>query len=138
MSLACAETAAVFSVIYAGANVYQLLVRYESAREKARQFSEIAGGGRSPASLRVMRALFYLGAPIAYLWAMICAGLPGPFLIAAGAKFWVSSFVGMRTEGRLLRGAEYAERDHAVSRFDAIANLAVAATAVWFVLKIWI
>ncbi len=137
MSLGCAETAAVFSVIYAGANAYQLLVRYESAHEKARLFSEIAGGGKTSFTLRIARAVFYLAAPLAYLWAMICADLPGTFLIAAGAKFWVSSFLGMRTEGRLLRGAEYLPRDHVLSRIDAIANLAVAAIAVWLILRQW-
>jgi hypothetical protein len=138
MSLGCAKTAAVFSVIYAGTNVYQLLVRYESAREKARMFSEIAGGGQSPASLRIIRALFYLAAPIAYLWALICAEVPGTFLVAAGLKFWVSSLLGMRTEGRLLRGAEYLERDHWITRIDSAVNIAVAACAVWLILQNWL
>lgn len=138
MSLACAKTAAVFSVIYAGANAYQLLVRYASAREKARLFSEIAGGGGGTLSLRLVRGLFYLAAPIAYLWALICAGLPVVFLIAAGVKFWVSSLLGVRMEGRLLRGKEYRERDHLASRLDALANLAVAIAAVWLILARWI
>jgi hypothetical protein len=137
MSLTCAKTAAVFSVIYAGANAHQLLSNFESVREKARQFSEIAGGEGGPARLRVVRALFYLAAPLLYLWSLLCAGLPGVFLIAAGAKFWVSSLVGMRSEARLLRGGEYGRRDHWTARADAAANLLLAAAAVWLILRAW-
>jgi hypothetical protein len=137
MSVGCAKTAAVLSVLYAGVNAHQLLAVFADVREKARLFSEIAGGAGGPSRLRLVRALFYLAAPLAYLWSMVCAGLPGAFLIAAGAKFWLSSFVGLRTERRLLRGEEYRARDHRLARVDALLNIALAAGAVWLILAMW-
>lgn len=137
MSLGCAKTAAVFSVIYAGINVYQLLAQYDAVRDKAKMFSEIAAGDGGTWQLKVVRALFYLAAPLAYLWALVCSGLPLVFLVVAGAKFWVSSLVGLRTEHRLIRGEEYGPGDHRASRLDAAANLALAAAAVWLILKTW-
>lgn len=137
MSLACAKVAAVLSVVYAGVNAYQLTARLEDVREKARLFAEVAGGGESSGRLRLVRALFYLAAPLAYLWSLVCAGLPGALLIAAGLKFWMSSFVGIRTERRLLRGQEYGTGDHTLSRVDAGLNLALAAAAVWLILERW-
>jgi hypothetical protein len=88
--------------------------------------------------LRLVRALFYLAAPLAYLWSLIGAGLPGFFLVAAGAKFWMSSFVGIRTEHRLLRGEDYSRGDHRLSRVDAVLNVILAAAAVWLLLRIWL
>jgi hypothetical protein len=137
MSVTCAKSAAVFSVIYAGVNAHQLFANFDHVREKARLFSEIAAGEGAPARLRIVRALFYLAAPLLYLWTMVCAGLPGVFLVAAGAKFWLSSFLGLRTEHRLLRGEEYRARDHRLARADAILNIALAAGAVWLILKAW-
>jgi hypothetical protein len=138
MSLFQAKLAAVFSVVYAGMNVYQLTSAYEAVRDKARMFSEIAAGESSSWRLRLVRALFYLAAPLLYLMTMIGAGLPGLLLVAAGAKFWMSSFVGLRTEHRLLRGEEYTPRDHALSRLDAGLNIALAGAVVWQVLDVWL
>ncbi len=137
MSLFQAKLMAVFSVIYAGINVYQFTSAYDAVREKAHLFAEIAGETGVSWRLRFVRALFYLAAPLAYLWTMIGAGLPGPFLVAAGAKFWMSSFTGLRTEHRLLRGEEYTPRDHAVARFDALLNITLACAAIWLVLNLW-
>jgi hypothetical protein len=137
ISVTCAKTAAVFSVIYAGVNAHQLLANFADVREKAKQFSEIAAGEGGTARLRIVRARFYLAAPLAYLWTMVCAGLPGPFLIAAGAKFWMSSFIGIRTEHRQLRGEDYGARDHGAARFDAMLNIALAIGAVWLILARW-
>ncbi len=137
MSLFQAKLMAVFSVIYAGVNVYQFTSGYEAVRAKAHMFAEIAGAEGVTWRLRLVRALFYLAAPLAYLWTMIGAGLPGPFLVVAGAKFWMSSFAGLRTEHRLLRGEEYTLRDHAVSRFDALLNIMLAFAAIWLVLSVW-
>jgi hypothetical protein len=137
MSVGCAKTAAVFSVLYAGVNLHQLLAHFDAVREKARLFSEIAAGQGGSLRLRLVRALFYLAAPLAYLWSLMCAEVPGLFLVIAGAKFWVSSFVGIRTEHRLVRGEEYSLRDHHVSRVDAVLNLALAGSAIWMVLNRW-
>lgn len=137
MSLACAKAAAVLSVVYAGVNVYQLTARLESVREKARLFAAVAGGEGASGRLRFVRALFYLAAPLFYLWALVCADLPGLLLIAAGLKFWMSSFLGIRTEQRLLRGMDYEARDHAFARLDAALNIALAAAAVWWILRVW-
>jgi hypothetical protein len=82
----------------------------------------------------VVRALFYLGAPLAYLAALLASGLPAAFLAVAGVKFWVSAIFGLATEQRLLRGEEYRVRDHRFSRIDALLNLALAGTAVFFLL----
>jgi hypothetical protein len=137
MSVGCAKTAAVFSVIYAGVNLYQMLAHFDDVRDKAKMFAEIAAGEGGTGRLRVVRALFYLAAPLLYLWTLICAGLPGAFLVTAGAKFWISSFIGVRTEHRLIRGEEYSTRDHNISRIDAAANIALAAGAVWLILATW-
>jgi hypothetical protein len=137
MSIGCAKTAAVFSVIYAGVNLYQILARFEAVRDKAKLFAEIAAAEGGAARLRIVRALFYLAAPLLYLWTLNCAGLPGAFLIAAGLKFWASSFVGVRTEHRLLRGVEYSVGDHRLARLDAAANIALAIVAVWLILAVW-
>jgi hypothetical protein len=137
MSVGCAKTAAVFSVIYAGVNAYQLLANFSDVRDKAKMFAEIAGGEGGTGRLRIVRAIFYLAAPLLYLWTLICAGLPGAFLITAGIKFWVSSFIGVRTEHRLLRGEEYSRRDHNIARSDAAANIVLAAGAVWLILGRW-
>jgi len=137
MSLFQAKLAAVLSVVYAGMNAYQLTSGYEAVREKARLFSEIAAGEGASWRLRLVRALFYLAAPLLYLLTMIGAGLPGILLIAAGVKFWMSSFVGIRTEHRLLRGEDYTPGDHRLSRVDAALNLALAAAVVWQVLEVW-
>jgi hypothetical protein len=138
MSLFQAKLAAVLSVVYAGMNVYQFTSEYEAVREKARMFSEIAAGQSSSWRLRLVRALFYLAAPLIYLMTMIGAGLPGALLIAAGIKFWASSFVGIRTEHRLLRGEDYTLGDHRLSRIDAAFNIALAGAVVWQVLETWL
>jgi hypothetical protein len=137
VSLLSAKFAAVFGVVYAGMNVHQLLSNYEHVREKARLFSEIAAGAGGTMRLRFVRALFYLAAPLLWLWTMIGAGLPGTFLVAAGAKFWMSSFAGIRTEHRLLRGQEYSKGDHLLSRVDAALNIVLAVGAVWLIVRIW-
>lgn len=137
MSLFQAKLMAVFSVIYAGINVYQFTSGYAAVREKAHVFAAIAGQEGVSWRLRFVRALFYLAAPLVYLWTMIGAGLPGAFLVAAGAKFWMSSFTGLRTEHRLLRGEEYSPRDHALARLDALLNIVLAGAAVWLVLRLW-
>ena len=137
MSLGCAKTAAVFSVVYAGINVYQILANYEAVREKARLFSEIAAEPGAASRLRIVRGLFYVAAPLAYLWTLLCAGLPALFLAVAGLKFWISAFLGVRAEARLLRGIEYAPSDHRSAKLDAFANLALAVAAVWAILRVW-
>ena len=137
MSLFQAKLAAVLSVVYAGLNVYQCTSGYEAVKEKARLFSEVAAGEGGSWRLRLVRALFYLAAPLIYLGTMVGAGLPGVFLVVAGAKFWMSSFVGIRTEHRLLRGEEYSRKDHTLSRIDAVLNVALAVGAVWLVLRVW-
>ena len=128
--LAWAKIAAVLSVIYAAANLYQLTASLEDVRRRARQFADVAADAENSGRLRVIRALFYLGAPLLYLAALLGAALPVPFLAAAAAKFWVSALYGLATERRLLRGEEYRERDHRFSRLDAMLNLALAAGAV--------
>jgi hypothetical protein len=137
MSVSCAKSAAVFSVIYVGVNAHQLFANFDRVREKARLFAEIAAGEGTPARLRIVRALFYLAAPLLYLWTMVCAGLPGAFLVAAGAKFWLSSFLGMRTEHRLLRGGEYGSGDHRLARADAVLNITLGVGAIWLILRVW-
>jgi hypothetical protein len=133
-----AKMAAVLSVIYGGANAYQLLSRYDDVREKSRIFSEmVAAAGGSTGRLRVVRAFFYIVPPLCYLWALRGAGIPGLFLVAAGVKFGVSSFLGIGTEKRLLRGGEYRPLDHVIARADATLNLALAALAVWLILRAW-
>jgi len=134
-SLAWAQTAAVLSVIYAGANVYQLWARFAETRDKAAEFASVAAGGGGP--LRFTRAVFYLGAPLLYLWSLLAAGLPAAFLLAAGLKFWVSSFLGLRTEHRLIRGEEYRSADHRSARIDAFANIVLAVVAVALLLRRW-
>jgi len=138
MSLACAKTAAVFSVVYAGINAYQLWADYAAVREKARLFSEIASAEGAAVRLRIVRGLFYVAAPLAYLWTMLCAGLPTVFLAVAGLKFWVSAFLGVRAEARLLRGLEYTLSDHRSAKLDALANVGLAAAAVWVILRTWV
>lgn len=137
MSLAWAKTAAVLSVVYAGINVYQMLADYDAVREKARMFAEIAAEEGAAARLRIVRGLFYVAAPLAYLWTLLSAGLPVPFLVLAGAKFWVSAFLGVRAEARLLRGHDYEPGDHRSARLDAIANIGLAGLAVWLILQAW-
>lgn len=137
MSLACAKVAAVFSVVYAGINVYQILAEYAAVREKARLFAEIAAEEGAMVRLRAVRGLFYVAAPLVYLWTLLCAGLPALFLAAAGAKFWISAFLGVRAEARLLRGIEYAPSDHRSARLDAFANVVLAGAAVWMILRTW-
>lgn len=132
-----AKIAAVLSVLYAGVNVYPLWARFEDVRDKAVQFAAVAAGAAGSGRLRAVRALFYLAAPLAYLWTLMGAGLRVPFLALAGVKFWFSALLGLRTEQRLLRGGEYRARDHAWSRGDALANLCLAAAAVWLVLRRW-
>jgi hypothetical protein len=136
-SLAYAKAASVLSVLYAGANVYPLWARFRDVREKALQFAAIAGGAGGSGRLRVVRALFYLAAPLVYLWTLMNAGLPVLFLAAAGSKFWLSSFFGLRTEHRLLHGGDYRTRDHVLSRLDALANVALAVLAVWLIVRRW-
>ena len=137
-SVEYAKAAAVLSVIYAGANVLPIWARFEDVREQAIQFAVIAAGAGGTGRLRLIRALFYLAAPLVYLWTWIGAGLPVIFLAVAGAKFWLSSLLGLRTEQRLLRGEEYRVRDHAWARADAILNLTLAAFAVGLILRHWI
>jgi hypothetical protein len=136
-SLEYAKAAAVLSVVYAGANIYPLWARFEDVREKAVQFAVIAAGNGGSGRLRVVRALFYLAAPLVYLWTLMGAGLPVLFLAVAGAKFWLSSLLGLRTEQRLLHGGTYRVRDHAWSRLDALANAALAVAAVLLVFRRW-
>src|SRR5690554_7932638 len=137
MSLFQAKLMAVFSVVYAGINVHQFTSAYDAVQEKAQLFAEIAGTEGVSWRLRLVRALFYLAAPLVYLFTMIGAGLPGSFLVVAGIKFWMSSFTGLRTERRLLRGEGYSPRDHALARFDALLNVALACGAIWLVLRVW-
>lgn len=137
MSLFQAKLAAVFSVVYVGMNVYQLMGDYQAVKEKARLFSEIAAGEGTTWRLRLVRALFYLAGPLVYLFTMIGAGLPGSLLVAAGAKFWMSSFVGIRAEHRLLRGADYTPADHRLARVDSGLNVALGVAAIWLVLRLW-
>jgi hypothetical protein len=138
MSLFQAKLMAVFSVVYAGVNFYQLTANYDAVKEKARLFSEIAAGDGGSWRLRFVRALFYLITPLVYLYTMIGAGLPGLFLVTAGAKFWMSSFIGIRTEHRLIRGEEYALKDHRLARVDAVLNMTLAGVAIWLVLRVWL
>jgi len=134
-SLEWAKAAAVLSVLYGGANVYPLWARFEDTRAKAAEFAVIASGGGGP--VRVTRAVLYLFAPLAYLWSLLAAGLHPAFLAVAGIKFWVSSLLGLRTEHRLLRGAEYRVADHRASRLDAVSNIVLAAAAVALLLRSW-
>lgn len=134
-SLDWAKAAAVLSVIYAGANVYQSWSRFEETRDKAAEFAAVAAGGGGP--LRLTRAVFYLGAPLLYLWSLLAAGLPAAFLAAAGVKFWISSLLGLRTEHRLIRGEEYRAVDHRRARVDALANIALAGVAIALLLRRW-
>jgi hypothetical protein len=134
-SLDWAKAAAVLSVIYAGANVYQCWARFADTRDKAAEFAAVAAGGGGP--LRFTRALFYLGAPLLYLWSLLAAGLPSVFLAAAGLKFWISSLLGLRTEHRLIRGEEYRAADHRAARVDAAANILLACVAVALLLRRW-
>jgi hypothetical protein len=136
-SVEYAKAAAVLSVVYAGANVLPLWARFEDVRDKAVQFAVIAAGAGGSGRLRFIRALFYLAAPLVYLWVLMNAGLPVIFLAVAGAKFWLSSLLGLRVEQRLLRGEEYRPRDHLWSRVDAFANVALAVVAVLLVLQRW-
>ncbi len=138
MTLLAAKVAAVLSVIYAGANAYQLFSRYDEVREKSRVFADLVeAAGGAGFRLRAVRALFYLLAPLCYLWALLWAGVPVAFLLVAGAKLGVSSFLGIGTEKKLLRGGEYTARDHGVARLDAALNIALAAAAVWLILRAW-
>jgi hypothetical protein len=133
-----AKSAAVLSVIYGGANAHQFLSCYADVREKSRVFAEmVAEAGGSIARLRVVRTILYLVAPLCYLWALRGAGVPGFFLAATGAKFGVSSLLGIGTEKRILRGAEYRPLDHRLARLDAILNITLAALAVWLILRAW-
>jgi hypothetical protein len=133
-----AKAAAVLSVVYAGANAFQFLSCYEDVREKSRIFSEwVAEAGGAVARLRVVRAFFYVVAPLCYLWALRGAGIPGAFLFVTGAKFGVSSLLGIGTEKRLLRGGDYRPLDHGLARADAAINIALAAVAVWLILRAW-
>ena len=136
-SVEYAKAAAVLSVLYAGANVLPVWARFNDVREKAVQFAVIAAGAGGSGRLRFIRALFYLAAPLVYLWTLMEAGLPVVFLAVAGAKFWLSSLLGLRTEQRLLRGEEYRLRDHRWARADAVLNLALAAFAVGLILRRW-
>ena len=136
-SVEYAKAAAVLSVLYAGANVLPLWARFEDVREKAVQFAVIAAGAGGTGRLRFIRGLFYLAAPLAYLWCLMGAGLPVIFLALAGAKFWLSSLLGLRVEQRLLRGEEYRPRDHVWSKIDALANVLLAGVAVLLVLRRW-
>lgn len=137
MSIGCAKTAAVFSVVFAGINVYQLLANFGDVREKARLFAEVIAETGGTGRLRLMRVLLYVVAPLIYLWTLLCAGLPVVFLIVAAIKFWVSSFLGTWTERRLLAGGEYRASDHARARADAAANIVLAGSAIWLVLAVW-
>jgi hypothetical protein len=137
MSLGCAKTAAVFSVIFAGINLYQMTAGYHGVREKAAAFSEIAREVGAASRIIFMRMLLYVIAPLIYLWTMLCAGLPLAFLIVAGVKFWISSFLGIWTERRLIAGMEYAPADHIRARADASANIVLAASAIWLILTLW-
>jgi len=132
-----AKAASVLSVVYAGANVYPLWARFEDVRRKAVQFAVIAAGAGGSGRLRFIRALFYLIAPLVYLWTLMESGLPVVFLAVAGAKFWVSSLLGLRTEQRLMRGEEYRMRDHVFSRLDALANVLLALGAILLVFRRW-
>ncbi|MCD6024536.1 MAG: hypothetical protein K0Q91_1452 [Fibrobacteria bacterium] len=136
-TLAYAKIAAVLSVLYAGVNLYPLWARFEDVRNKAVQFAVVAAGAAGSGRLRAVRALFYLAAPLAYLWTLMGAGLPVPFLALAGAKFWFSALLGLHTEQRLLRGEEYRTRDHAWARGDALANVCLAVAAICLVFKRW-
>jgi hypothetical protein len=133
-----AKSAAVLSVIYGGANAHQFLSCYADVRAKSRVFAEmVAEAGGSVARLRAVRAVLYLVAPLCYLWALRGAGIPGAFLAVTGAKFGVSSLLGIGTEKRILRGGDYRLLDHRLARIDAVLNLTLAALAVWLILKAW-
>ncbi len=134
--LSCAKLAAVLSVFYSGMNVYQLIAKLEDVRARARQFQAVAGNEANVARLRLVRAFFYLGAPLLYLGALLGAGLPPLFLLTAATKFWVSALLGLATERRLLRGGEYRPRDHLLSRLDAGINLFLAAGALRLLLRL--
>ena len=136
-TLAYAKISVVLSVVYAGANLYPLWARFEDVRDKALQFAVIAAGAGGSGRLRVVRGLFYLAAPLVYLWSLMSAGLPVVFLAVAGSKFWLSSMLGLRTEQRLLRGGEYRTRDHLFSRADAVANVTLAVVAVVLIFRRW-
>jgi hypothetical protein len=136
-SFASAKLAAVLSVVYAGFNILPLWAGFAEVRDKAVQFAVIAAGAGGSSRLRVVRALFYLAAPLAYLWTLVGAGLPFAFLALAGAKFWMSSLLGLRTEQRILRGREYRPRDHAWARADAVLNIALAVAAVILIFRRW-
>ncbi len=138
-SLLWAKVAAVLSVIYAGANAYQFLSSHDDVREKSRVFAElVAETGGAGTRLNLTRAFFYLVAPLCYLFALRGAGLSGAFLLAAGAKFALSSALGVGTEQKLLRGGEYSTRDHLLTRLDAALNMLLAAGAVWLILRTWV
>ncbi len=137
MSLGCAKTAAVFSVIFAGINVYQMTAGYHGVREKAAAFSEIVRETGAYGRVAFMRMLLYVVAPLIYLWTLLCAGLPLAFLIAAAVKFWLSSFLGIWTERKLIAGMDYAPADHVRARADAAANLVLGAAAIWLILSLW-
>ena len=134
--LACAKVAAVLSVFFGGINLHQLWTNLENVRARVKQFQAVAGDPANSARLRLVRMFFYLGAPLGYLGALLGAGLPTVFLSAAAAKLWLSAWLGLSTERRLLRGGEYRPRDHFLSRLDAGFNLALAAAAVRLLLRL--
>jgi hypothetical protein len=134
-TLGWAKAAAVLSVIYGGVNVYQFWAGFAETRAKAAEFAAIASGGGGP--LRFTRAVFYLAAPLLYLWSLLSAGLPVWFLAVAGAKFWATSILGLRTEHRLIRGEEYRLADHRAARLDAASNFLLAVVAILLILRRW-
>ena len=134
--LACAKLAAVLSVFFGGMNLHQVFAKIEKVRMRVKQFQAVAGDPENSARLRLVRAFFYLGAPLGYLGALLGAGLPTVFLSAAAAKLWLSALLGLSTERRLLRGGDYRPRDHFLSRLDAGLNLALAAGAVRLLLRL--
>ena len=136
-SLACAKAAAVFSVVYAGVNIFQLTAQIEDVRGRAQQFATIAGDHAHTVRLWSIRVFFYLGVPLAFLGMLECAGLAPLYLFSAAAKFLLSAVFGFITEQRLIRGGEYRVWDHHLSRFDAILNLLVAAGAIGLILRLW-
>ena len=134
-TLLFAKVAAVFSVVYAGMNLYQFTSSYAHLVEKIGEFREAAGGEEGRPRLARLNIVFYLLLPAGYLALCRGASLAVPFLVLMGAKFLASAALGLWTERGILDGPGYTPRLHWLGRMDNLLNLGIAGGVVYLLLK---
>jgi hypothetical protein len=130
-----AQAAAITLVFFAGISLYQLTASHAELEEKAMRFADVATEGGHGA-LRLVRWVAYGVLPLLFIAILLAAGMPMLALAAAALKIMLTSAISLHIEERVLQGEGYSPERHRIARLDSLANVALAAALIYYLLAL--